>query len=271
MKIIDFHTHFFPPDLAPRAIKLLIDNAAPTVTMKNYTDGTVDGLMDSMKKGGIDISVTLGVATKPSQVSTINKGCAENSYPGIIQFGAMHPDLEEFEAEIDFLTANGIKGIKMHPEYQYNYIADKKNYPMYEKLASSGLIVLMHSGKDPGPFTNDHALPPAIKKVHEDFPKLNLVAAHLGGWMVWDEVEEVLAGIDIFFDTSAIYRLLPPEQFVRICRKHGVEKILFGSDSPWYDQGESVEWIKRSGLNDAEIEAIFEGNATRLLKYGSTD
>jgi len=265
MKIIDFHTHFFPQDLAPRAIKLLIDNAAPTIAMKNFTDGTVNGLLESMKKGGIDTSVTLGVATKPSQVPTINKGCAETSYPGIIQFGAMHPDTENFEAEIDFLVDNGIKGIKFHPEYQYSYVDNKKIYPMYEKLASSGLIALFHSGKDPGPFTNDHALPPAIKKVHKEFPTLKMVAAHMGGWMVWDEAEEVLAGIDIYLDTSAIYRLLPPENFVRMCRKHGVEKILFGSDSPWYDQGESVEWIKRCGLNDAEIEAIFEGNATRLL------
>ena len=265
MTIIDFHTHFFPPDLAPRAIKVLIDNAAPTVTMKNYTDGTVNGLMDSMKKDRIDISVTLGVATKPSQVSAINKGCAENSYPGIIQFGGLHPDSENFEAEIDYLVNNGIKGIKLHPEYQYSYIDNKKTYPMYEKLASSGLIAVFHSGKDPGPFTNDHALPPAIKKVHSDFPALKMVAAHMGGWMVWDEVEEALAGTDMYFDTAAIYRLLPPEQFVRICRKHGIEKILFGSDSPWYGQGESVEWIKKSGLSDSEIEAVLGGNAKRLL------
>jgi len=266
MTIIDFHTHFFPPNLAQRAIKTLIDNAAPTIAMKNHTDGTVDGLMESMKRDGIDISVTLGVATKASQVPTINKGCAENSYPGIIQFGGLHPASENFEAEIDFLVDNGIKGIKFHPEYQSSYVDDKKTYPLYEKLASSGLIALFHSGKDPGPFTNDHALPPAMKKIHRDFPTLKMIAAHLGGWMVWDEVEETLAGAtDMYFDTAAIYRMLQPEQFVRICRKHGIEKILFGSDSPWYGQGASVEWIKRSGLNDAEMEAIFEKNAKRLL------
>ncbi|MDR3013330.1 MAG: amidohydrolase family protein [Chitinispirillales bacterium] len=267
MNIIDFHTHFFPADLAPRAIKKLIDNAAPAITMKNYTDGTVQGLMESMKKSGIDLSVTLGVATKPSQVSTINKGCAETEYPGIIQFGTLHPDLEDFEAEIDFLVGSGIKGVKMHPEYQDFYIDDKKYYPMYEKLASSGLIIVLHSGKDPGPFTNDHVLPPALRRVHADFPALKIVAAHMGGWKVWDEVFDVLAGIDIFFDTSAIYRLLPPEMFLQICRKHGCEKIVFGSDSPWYDQSESVEWMKRSGLSDAELEAVFEKNARGLL-YG---
>jgi len=108
-------------------------------------------------------------------------------------------------------------------------------------------------------------MPPALRKVHKNFPTLKMVAAHLGGWMVWQEVEETLAGLDIFFDTSAIYKLLPPKDFVRICRKHGIEKILFGSDSPWYDQGGSVTWIKQSGLTDAEIEAVLCGNATKLL------
>jgi predicted TIM-barrel fold metal-dependent hydrolase len=179
----------------------------------------------------------------------------------------MHPEVEGFEAEIDFIAASGIKGIKLHPEYQYSHVDDPKAFPIYEKLAAAGLIVVFHSGRDPGPFTNDHALPPALRRVHGNFPTLKMVAAHLGGWMVWKEVEETLAGLNIFFDTSAIYKLLPPGDFLRICRKHGIEKILFGSDSPWYDQGESVEWVKRSGLSDAELEAVFCGNAERLLGY----
>jgi len=266
MKIIDFHTHVFPPELAPRALKLLIDNAAPTAVMKNHTDGTADGLIESMRRSGIDKSVTMAIATKPSQVSTINKGCAESASAEIIPFGTLHHDMESFDAEIDFLSASGIRGIKLHPEYQYCYIDDPKMYPAYEKLSAAGLIVLFHAGKDPGPFTNDHALPPAIRKVHEHFPSLKMAAAHMGGWKVWDEVEEVIAGIDIYFDTAAIYKWLPPRQFVRLCRKHGCEKILFGSDSPWYDQAECVEWLKRSGLNDVELEAVFYGNAKRLLE-----
>ncbi len=218
--IIDFHTHFFPPELAERAITRLIENAAPTIAMKNHTDGTVGGLIESMRAGGIGKSVTLPVATKPSQVSTINRGVAAGpAYPEIIQFGAMHPEMEGFEAEIDFMAANGIKGIKLHPEYQYCYVDAPKAFPMYEKLASAGLIVVFHSGKDPGPFTNDHALPPALRKIHETFPALKMVAAHLGGWTVWKEVEETLAGLDLFFDTSAIYKLLPPEGFCPYLQK----------------------------------------------------
>jgi predicted TIM-barrel fold metal-dependent hydrolase len=266
MKIIDFHTHVFPDELAPRAVDRLIENAAVTgVAMKNYTDATLTGLEESMRKNGIAASVTLAIATKPAQVHPINMGCAENSRENIIPFGTLHPQMENFEDEIDYLVKHKIKGIKLHPEYQYFYIDDRKFYPMYEKLSSSGLIVVFHTGIDPGPFTCDHALPPAIRKLHADFPKLKITAAHMGGWMLWDEVEAELAGVDIFFDTSAIYRLLPPQDFVRLCRKHGCAKIVFGSDSPWYDQGESAEWITRTSLTDKEKERILGANAAGIL------
>jgi len=266
MNIIDFHTHVFPDDLAPRAVDVLIENATFTgITMKNYTDATLKGLQESMRKNGIAASITLAIATKPEHVSTINVGCAENQHKNIIPFGTLHPQMKNFEVEIDYLVNHKIKGIKMHPEYQYFYIDDRKLYPMYEKLSSSGLIVVFHTGKDPGPFTCDHALPPAIRKLHADFPKLKIVAAHMGGWMLWDDVERELAGVDIFFDTSAVYKLLPPDDFVRLCKKHGCEKVVFGSDSPWYDQGECVEWIMRTSLTDREKEMILETNALRLL------
>ena len=269
INIIDFHTHIFPNDLAPRAVAKLIENALATgVTMKNYTDATLHGLEESMVRNGIAASVTLAIATKPAQVSPINTGCAQNRRPNIISFGSLHPEMENFAEEIDFLVNNGIKGIKLHPEYQYFYVDDSKYYPMYEKLASSGIIVVFHTGKDPGPFTCDHALPQAVRKIHRDFPKLKIVAAHMGGWMVWDEAEKELAGVDIFFDTSAIYRLMQPQDFVRLCRKHGCERVIFGSDSPWYDQGECVEWILRTSLSDAEKEAVLGANAARLLDLG---
>jgi len=262
MDIVDFHTHVFPDDLAPRAIAKLIENAP---VMKNYTDGTMDGLVRSMNQHGISCSVTLSIATKPSQVSAINRACTENYREGIMQFGTLHPETENFQEEINFLVRHGIRGIKLHPEYQYFYVDDFRMYPMYEALASSGLIVVFHTGKDPGPFSCDHALPAAIRQVHRDFPKLRMVAAHMGGWMVWEQVEETLCGLDIFFDTSAIYRLMDPQTFVHICRRHGPERILFGTDSPWYDQGECLEWIARTALSDGEKEAILGANAQELL------
>jgi uncharacterized protein len=263
MEVIDFHTHIFPDDLAPRAIAKLREY---TPEAHNYTDGTLGGLRNSMQMAGITRSVVLSIATKPSQVTVINRGCPPLMSEDIIPFGTLHPEHEAIEEEIGFLRESGIKGIKLHPEYQNFYVDDPKLFPIYEQLSSAGLIVLFHAGKDPGPFTCDHALPQSLRTVHENFPKLKMVAAHMGGWLSWTEVEEVLCGIPIFFDTSAAPNFLDPNDFERMVRKHGADRIVFGTDSPWYDQKYAYDWIDRTTLSDTEKEAIFFKNARCLLE-----
>lgn len=262
MDIIDFHTHVFPDDIAPRAIEKVRSNSSAP---KNHTNGTVSGLLDSMKKNSIIRSVLLSIATKPSQVHTINETCSSLKSDHLVPFGTLHPMMDNIEDEIRFLKDNNIKGIKLHPEYQDFFINDPKHLPMYEQLSAENIMILFHAGKDPGPFTCDHALPPAIKKISKIFPDLTIIAAHLGGWNVWNDVEEHLCGLPIYFDTSALYEIIDPQQFIRIVRKHGTEKILFGTDSPWFDQGKTVQWLLELPLTDSEKENILSLNALNLL------
>jgi hypothetical protein len=163
------------------------------------------------------------------------------------------------------LVSSGVKGIKFHPEYQDFYIGEPRYFPLYEALQSSGMIVVFHAGKDPGPFTCDHALPPAFKKIHASFPRLRIVAAHMGGWRVWDDVEKHMLELPVYFDTSAVRELMAPEEFLRLARKHGTERLLFGTDSPWFDQDADVKWIDSMKLTQAEKERIFFRNAEALL------
>jgi predicted TIM-barrel fold metal-dependent hydrolase len=264
MKIIDFHTHIFPDALAPRAIETLISHSPGS---KNFTDGTFDGLLKSIKKNTIAKAVILPVATKPSQVPVINSDYSNINNEHIIPFGALHPLSANFTEEIANLKISGIKGIKFHPEYQDFYIDSKNYFPIYEALASENIIVSFHAGKDPGPFTCDHSLPKALKNVHEAIPKLKIVAAHMGGWKCWDAVEQELCGLPIYFDTSAIMDLIPKEQFVRMINKHDSNRILFGSDSPWFDQGDAVSWVSNTKLSDEIKEKIFYKNAATLLNF----
>jgi hypothetical protein len=262
MKIIDFHTHIFPDSLATRAIAALMENAPGT---KACTDGTCGGLLKSMRASGVTQSVLLPIATKPSQVQTINSGCTALMSPTCIPFGTLHPDMSGIEDEVQRLVSFGVKGVKLHPEYQYFYIDDPKCFPLYDALSNAGLIVVLHAGKDPGPFTCDHALPHALATVAKKFPKLKIVAAHLGGWQVWNEVENLLSDLPMYFDTASVRDFLPKEDFMRIVRKQGVEKILFGTDSPWYDQAQDIQWIDGLRFSSLEKEKIFFQNAEKLL------
>jgi predicted TIM-barrel fold metal-dependent hydrolase len=261
--IIDFHTHIFPDSLAGRAIKVLKENAPDS---RNFTDGTATGLKNSMESAGISRSVLLPIATKITQVRQINQSAVDLKKDPFIPFGTLHPDDPDFEKEITFLVENGIKGIKFHPEYQGFYIDDRRYYPIYEALAVSGLVTLFHAGRDPGPFTNDHALPAAFKTIHNDFPDLKLVTAHLGGYTVWNDVRKMLCGTGIWFDTSAVSGLLDQKQVERIIKANGTDYILFGSDSPWFDQSEVVTWIDSLDLTSTEKEKIYSKNAIRLLE-----
>ena len=78
-------------------------------------------------------------------------------------------------------------------------------------------------------------------------------------------VEEYLVGTPIFLDTAYIAQFLPPEQCLRIIRNHGADKVLFGSDSPWEDPADTLQYLRSLGLTDDELEQITHRNAARIL------
>jgi uncharacterized protein len=263
MKVIDFHTHIFPDHLAARAMATLTEHA-PSVAP--CSDGTLGGLKKSMQQNQVTQSVLLPIATKPAQVRTINQLCPGLVSLETIPFGTLHPAMENVEDEVLYLKSLNVKGIKLHPEYQDFYIDAPNILPIYEMLAATGFIVVFHAGKDPGPFTCDHALPPAFKKIHQNFPDLKMVVTHMGGWQVWEAVEQNIINLPIFFDTAAVREFMPEQEFKRLAGLHGTEWILFGTDSPWYDQGRDREWIETMDFTSNEKERIFYKNAQELLQ-----
>lgn len=260
--IIDFHTHIFPDTLAPRAIARLLAGAPND---RNFTDGTASGLLQSMQQHSIALSVTLPIATKKEQVSTIIKQQAMLDRNFFIPFGTIHPATKDIDTTIKMVIDNHLSGIKLHPEYQQFHLDDRTYFPLYDALSASGLVIVIHAGKDPGPFPGDHALPEAFVHVRKNFPKLKMVAAHMGGWKLWEQIPEKLCDVPMYFDTSAVYGFLCKDLFMRIATRHGIDNILFGSDSPWFDQGSAVQWIDSLPLSHHAKEKIFGLNAVTLL------
>ena len=92
-----------------------------------------------------------------------------------------------------------------------------------------------------------------------------LVLAHMGGWKQWDQVEEHLAGKKVWLDTSFTFPYLDRETFLRIIKKHGTDRIVFATDSPWGGQAEMVKAIQDLPLSEEDKEKIFWKNAAMLL------
>lgn len=260
--IIDVHTHCFPNELAPRAIEKLMAHMPGT---RCHTDGTQSGLLRSMHRAGIDYSITLPVATRPDQVHTINSHALAHNTPPCIPFGALFPGAPDAEEQIQRLVQGGIRGVKLHPEYQDFFVDDPSLAPFYEVLEKSGLIVVFHAGWDPGPFTRDHATPQALRTVADSYPGLRIIAAHLGGYLMADEVVRHLAGGNLWYDTSAQIEQLNGSELARMVRVLGVERVLFGSDTPWFDQSRSLALLRDSDLDEKEIECILWRNGAALL------
>jgi predicted TIM-barrel fold metal-dependent hydrolase len=124
----------------------------------------------------------------------------------------------------------------------------------------------MHSGRDIAfPPDDDRAAPRRVLAVHEAFPGIPLVAAHMGGWRSWDEVLDSLAGTDVYLETSYSVGLCPPQTLAALRERHSPERVLFGTDSPWRDQAETLDLVRGAWSDPVALGAVLGGNARRLL------
>ena len=265
MRYFDFHTHAFVDSLAERALSGLSETSgiAPS------TDGTLSGLKRLMADNGIEGAMVLPIATKPSQQTNINNWAAEINCGGIYCCGTVHPDAEDAVEEVERISSLGLYGLKFHSEYQFFRPDEERMYPIYRKAAELGLMVVFHGGWDPYCKGEEIlATPRSFANLAEKFPELTVVAAHMGGMKLFDEVEDCLAGKfgNVYFDTGVVSEHISDEQMYRIIAAHGADKVLFGSDVPWDEPYKEIAMIDRLPLTDAEKELIFFKNAEELLK-----
>ena len=261
--IIDFHTHAFPDELAARAINILSSQRNNIFTP--VTDGRISSLVGCMDDAGVDISVIMPVITKPSQFIKLNLWAQSICSDRIISFGGVHHATDDYKRDIDFVVSLGLKGLKFHCEYQDFLVDEPKMLRIYDYALSRGLILLFHTGFDPGyspPFRSSAG---QLANVADAMRGGVIIAAHLGGYGEWDHVAEHLADRDIYLDTSMGFQYYPGEEFLRIKEAFGAERLLFATDSPWSAAKKEIEILSAMDIGESARELILSGNARRLL------
>lgn len=284
MSIIDIHTHAFPEKVASVAIRKLqgMSHTRP------FTDGTRSGLASSMAEAGIRYSVLQPVATNTRQVLHVNDSAIETNgrglETGILSFGCMHPDFEGWHEELGRVASAGLKGIKLHPVYQGVDIDDPRYLRILDRAGELGLIVLIHAGWDvsyPGP-NGGQTLPERILRALRSVGPVTLILAHMGGWRCWDQAANLLSGTGAYIDTAfslgsmvsngdGYYKtaedlaMLNGGEAYRIIKCFGADRVLFGTDSPWSSQADTLRTVRDLPLTEDEKAAILYGNAARLL------
>ena len=262
--IVDTHNHCFPDSLAPRAVEGLTVAYGLTATF----DGTVEGLKARNRAVGIGLAVVQPVATKASQVVSINDWAASIRSDSVISFGAMHPDFPEPLAELGRMRELGLKGVKFQPSWQMFRPDDERMLPIYEAMQGE-LIAYFHGGAEIDPDMQMFGTPESLARVHEMFPGLTMAVAHMGGFLVWERAREFLIGSDVFLDTAyCLPEHISDDALVSLIRDHGADRVLFGSDAPCGDAAAQLARIRALPLEPGEIEGITGGNAARLPGVG---
>ena len=260
--IIDFHTHCFPDKIAKNTIDKLSYVSGGLIPQ---TDGTKESLLSSMNKNMVDKSVVLSIATNANQQKNVNDFAISLNNERIIAFGSVFPFSHDWESELERLKESGVKGVKLHPDYQQFFVDDERIFPIYKKIEKLGFILVFHAGEDFGFPPPYKATPERLRKVLS-IVETPVVCAHWGSLLMCEDVLKYLCDIEnCYFDTAFGYGTMPKARALSILEKKGTEKIVFGSDSPWNDPSWDIGMLKTMGLTKDEEDKIFYKNAEKLL------
>ena len=260
MRFIDFHTHVYPDAIAAKAadnVRQFYDGLGnPAI------DGSVNTLLDRGTKAGVENFVILPVAVQAARTRHINDFILEQveKQPRFYGYGTIHAGMENLTDEVRYIMDKGLRGIKMHPDYQLFNIDDPRLFPVYE-MAGEKLPFIFHMGDQ----RYDYSHPARLRHVLELFPRLRVIAAHFGGYTVHEVAKEELKGMDCFFDVSSSLMFMEAGVAERYINHYGADRFVYGSDFPMWDPVEEMERFLRLKITDDQKEQIAHITAEGIL------
>ena len=260
MRIIDIHTHVYPDAIAMKAA----DSIRDYYQIGRNMDGTRGMLLDRGAQAGVTQYVVLPVAIKADRVDSINQFILQQmeAHPEFVGFGAIHADVPDIGDVAEHIGQMGLKGIKIHPDCQKFDIDDPRLFPMYEAMQGK-YPVLYHMGD----VRYDYSHPQRLKHVLELFPNLQTIAAHFGGYSMYETAVEILKDTTCIFDVSSSIMFFEPGQAERYIGIYGAERMAFGSDYPLWDPVTEVKRFLQLDLTDDQFEQIAHKTAERVLGF----
>ena len=257
--VIDVHAHIFPEKIALKAK----NNICRIYRSYMEADRTVENLLLWGDQYGVDRFVVHSVATTAKQVDSINAFLAEQvqSNPSrLIGFAALHPESNRIPQQVEEALQMGLTGVKLHPDFQEFHIDDEKAFPIYEAIEGR-MPLLVHTGDS----RTEYSKPWRLAKILDRFPKLNVIAAHFGGYSEWENGALSLALKNVYVDTSSSQFALTPHQVRELIDIFGADHVLFGTDYPMWNPGEELKKLALVPMTQEEREMILHGNMERLL------
>lgn len=261
MYIIDAHAHIFPAKIAQKAV----NNIGSFYGLPMTANGEAKDLIQSGKQAGISRFIVSSTATQTEQVRAINSFICQSvkQYKELTGLITLHPDntVKEIDAEINFALSNGLKGIKLHPDFQKFQIDDRKAYNIYS-AAQGVLPILFHTGDKRFNYSN----PQRLAKVAKTFKNLKCIGAHFGGYSEWEKVSCYKDTPNVYFDTCSSLSFLSADKANEIIAELGADRFMFATDFPMWRHKEELELFLRLELDSSAAQKILYKNARNI--YG---
>ncbi|MBR6669196.1 MAG: amidohydrolase family protein, partial [Ruminococcus sp.] len=225
--------------------------------------GSSEELIKSGNKIGTSLYLVCSVATTPHQVSNINEFIAQecSKYNCFFGLGAAHPLSENIQDDIEQIKSLGLRGVKLHPDFQAFNADSPEAFKIYEIIEGS-LPLLIHCGDE----RYEYSHPERIANIAKNFPKLKLIASHLGGYQLWDEAQSCLRGFEnVRIDLCSSLAFMSPETALERIRGFGAENCFFGTDFPMWSHDTELERLMALGLSNEELKGILAGNFREFM------
>jgi len=254
MNIADVHAHVFPTKIA--------DKAAASIggfyDLRAHHSADYIGLVEQEAKAGIGWCAISSSATSPEQAPHINRFIAETCRkdPHVVGLGALFPTMENWEEELEHIRQLGLRGIKIHSDFQKVPLDEPASVPMYRAIAKAGLPVLFHMGDD----RYDYSAPERLTNLIRQVPDLVAIAAHFGGWRAWQRSYDHIQPENVFYDTSSTLMYLGKETALDFLDRFGAHRFLFGTDFPMWTPEEELQRFLNLGLEKDARDRILFGN-----------
>jgi hypothetical protein len=279
--IVDFHAHAYSPEFIERIAARVarggwehhLPPAAVAAGFRGPTmviEGSPRSLVEAMSSAGIDRATVMPVAYRPEWARDLNDWTLDacDGHPELIPFASIHPDDPGWRVELARVLARGARGVKIHPELQLHRgsacLLEDSYLEVFEAVSQAGVPVVTCTFFREEVLAGSEGVGPRLKSVVSMFPRLRLVAAHMGAMLNW-AANHAIIGSSAYLDLAFVPNQIEDRELVRMIRAHGADRVLFGSDAPYAHPKDMLEGVLRLGLHDDELDALLWRNAADLI------
>lgn len=232
---------------------------------------TIPNLVDEMDATRVESAVILPIAFGfpfgDDQTEAWHSAIRESNHSDrFIKGASVHPDDERAVEQLEAYASAGARVVKLHPTMQAFYPDEPRLTRIYEAAERLGMIIFFHGGRagiEPES-RHPYAMPRHYEGALANFPNLPFVIGHAGA-----RDAEAMLEIAVRYENAWLgIHGQGITQLDRMIRRTGGERMLFGTDWPFYHLAATlakVLLVTDENERDDIRHAILRGNAERLL------